>query len=90
MANGGGKQVNWDTVKDVAQVLIYPILMGMLYLLFQSSSSTAGLPLSRQNPLLIRPDPENSRHGRPTEHGHKDDSRERDKDGSHRGHPDDA
>ena len=37
MANGETK-VNWGTIRDVAQYLIYPILMALVYLMLQTQS----------------------------------------------------
>ncbi|MCK9361930.1 hypothetical protein M0Q28_06975 [Patescibacteria group bacterium] len=37
MANGDGK-VNWGMIRDVAQYLIYPILMALVYLMMQNQA----------------------------------------------------
>src|SRR4030067_2624928 len=44
MANDNSK-VSWDLILKVAQVLIYPILMGMIYLLVATTTLERRLPV---------------------------------------------
>ena len=51
MANGDNR-IRWNYVKDVAQILIYPILLGMLYLLLQSSTLDRRLAIIEAKPAV--------------------------------------
>jgi hypothetical protein len=51
MANGDGR-VNWGIVKDIAQVLIYPILLGLVYLGVQNSTLDRRLAVIESKPSV--------------------------------------
>jgi hypothetical protein len=56
MANGDNGTVNWNRIRDIAQILIYPLLAAMVYLLLQVATFDRRLAIIEVT--MARPTPD--------------------------------